>query len=170
MNIEKIKIRDNCYVWVDKYVEKTDIVYHLSKGCIYEIHSYSESNGSKSFIPKDKFGLSMNDEMLITDVVKIIAASPELELEGIPDYVEWLAEQWIDANEHKWSNNTNEIGDNYGSFIKGYKTAEQEMFTEDDMKRAILQARIRDKENPPHPKYSIESIIEQIKLKNNEEF
>ena len=26
---------------------------------------------------------------------------------------------WVDENGHKWSNNTNEVGDNYGSFMAG---------------------------------------------------
>jgi hypothetical protein len=156
MNIEKIKIRNNCYVWVDKDAEIEEAVWYY--WCTTKTIQKSIKD-SLNRLPKKEDGS-----------FKILAASPELEIESIPDYVYWLAEQWIDENEHRWSNNTNELGNNYGSFIKGYRTAEQEMFTEDDMKRAILQARIRDKENPPHPKYSIESIIEQIKLKNNEEF
>ena len=34
-----------------------------------------------------------------------------------------LAEEWIDYNGEKWSNNNNEVGDNYGSFKAGFQTA-----------------------------------------------
>lgn len=38
-----------------------------------------------------------------------------------------LAEEWaFDINGHKWSNNNNEAGDNYGSFIAGYQAAEKQ--------------------------------------------
>lgn len=39
-----------------------------------------------------------------------------------------LAHSWVfDKNGHKWSNNNNEAGDNYGSFIAGYEAAEKKM-------------------------------------------
>lgn len=35
-----------------------------------------------------------------------------------------LADKWVfETNGHNWSNNNNEAGDNYGSFIAGYKAA-----------------------------------------------
>ena len=34
-----------------------------------------------------------------------------------------LAEKWIDTNGEKWSNNNNEVGDNYGSFKAGFMKA-----------------------------------------------
>lgn len=144
MNIEKFEIKPGQYIWVDVniVIKGCDFVYHLSKGCIYEIYSYSESNGNKSFIPKDEFGLPTNDEMLITDVVKIIAASPELELEGVPDYVEWLADEY---SKNKSSSSVFTEA-HKRDFIKGYKTAEQEMFTEEDLIKAIaLSMKYNDK-------------------------
>lgn len=51
--------------------------------------------------------------------------------------VDKLAQQWVEAHSHKWSNNNNEVGDNYGSFVEGYKAAEKELPTWDDVKRAI---------------------------------
>ena len=44
--------------------------------------------------------------------------------------VDKLAQQWVEAHSHKWSNNNNEVGDNYGSFVEGYKAAEKELQTE----------------------------------------
>jgi hypothetical protein len=48
-----------------------------------------------------------------------------------------LAEEWIDVNSHKWSNNNNEVGDNYGSFKSGFQKALEilgdKKFSEEDM-------------------------------------
>ncbi len=66
-------------------------------------------------------------------------------------------------NEHKWSNNTNELGDNYGSFIKGYRTAEQEMFTEDDMRNAYRHGTLVDHGTKEH----FNKFYQKIKLKKN---
>ena len=48
--------------------------------------------------------------------------------EMVEDDVEKLSEEWIDKNSHKWSNNTNEVGDNYGSFVAGYNKAKETLF------------------------------------------
>ena len=52
-----------------------------------------------------------------------------------------LAEEWIDANGKKWSNNNNEVGDNYGSFKAGFLKAIETMvnnkFTAEDMRTAF---------------------------------
>jgi hypothetical protein len=48
-----------------------------------------------------------------------------------------LAEEWVDVNSHKWSNNNNEVGDNYGSFKSGFQKALElnstKLFTLEDM-------------------------------------
>ena len=44
-----------------------------------------------------------------------------------------FAQDWIDKNSHKWSNNTNEVGDNYGSFVAGYNKANETLYTEEQM-------------------------------------
>ena len=53
-----------------------------------------------------------------------------------------LAEEWIDANSHKWSNNNNEVGDNYGSFKSGFQKALEilgyKKFSEDDIRDAYF--------------------------------
>ena len=39
------------------------------------------------------------------------------------------AEKWVfDINGHKWSNNDNTAGDNYGSFIVGAKWESERMY------------------------------------------
>ena len=53
-----------------------------------------------------------------------------------------LAEEWIDANSHKWSNNNNEVGDNYGSFKSGFQKALEilgdKKFSEQDVRDAYF--------------------------------
>lgn len=36
---------------------------------------------------------------------------------------EEAASEWLEINGHKWSNNNDELGDNYGSFMAGWKAA-----------------------------------------------
>lgn len=73
--------------------------------------------------------------------------------------VEKLAEEWIDKNSHKWSNNTDEVGDNYGSFVAGYNKAKETLYTEEQVREAIESFRkirvIYD--------YEIDEIIQSLK-------
>ena len=42
--------------------------------------------------------------------------------------IEGAAEKWVfETNGHKWSNNDDTAGDNYGSFKEGVKWAEEQM-------------------------------------------
>lgn len=54
-----------------------------------------------------------------------------------------LAQEWIEINGDKWSNNNNEVGDNYGSFISGFNKC-LEIFS--------------------NRKYSLEDLKESIKF------
>ena len=47
--------------------------------------------------------------------------------------VDKFATEWIDENSNKWSNNTDEVGDNYGSFVAGYNKAKSTLYTEEQM-------------------------------------
>jgi hypothetical protein len=48
--------------------------------------------------------------------------------------LEEAADKWVfETNGHKWSNNNNEAGDNFGSFIAGFKEAEKTMYSEEEM-------------------------------------
>jgi hypothetical protein len=56
-----------------------------------------------------------------------------------------LAEEWVfEINGHKWSNNDNSAGDNYGSYKEGFNKAmelnKDRLFTIEDMKRAYLES------------------------------
>jgi hypothetical protein len=52
-----------------------------------------------------------------------------------------LAEEWIDVNSHKWSNNNNEVGDNYGSFKSGFQKSIElvgdKKFSEEDVLKVV---------------------------------
>jgi hypothetical protein len=44
------------------------------------------------------------------------------------------AQKWVfETNGHKWSNNDNTAGDNYGSFIAGAKWQAENMFSEEEV-------------------------------------
>jgi hypothetical protein len=48
--------------------------------------------------------------------------------------LEKLADKWVfETNGHKWSNNNNEAGDNFGSFIAGFKEAEKTLYSEEEV-------------------------------------
>jgi hypothetical protein len=54
--------------------------------------------------------------------------------------LDMLATDWIFSKENndKWSNNTNESGDNYGSFIAGFKKArEKYKYSQDDVLKVV---------------------------------
>jgi hypothetical protein len=83
--------------------------------------------------------------------------------------LEDFAEKWVfETNGHKWSNNDDTAGDNYGSFIAGFKEAEKRLYSKEDLIKAIdfipyhleygnLVARLSDKD--------IEDFIERFKKK-----
>lgn len=48
--------------------------------------------------------------------------------------IEEAAERWVfDTNGYKWSNNDDTAGDNYGSFIAGYKLAQERGYSEEEV-------------------------------------
>jgi len=50
--------------------------------------------------------------------------------------LEEAAEKWVfETNGHKWSNNDDTAGDNYGSFIEGANFMTEIMYSEDEVKR-----------------------------------
>jgi hypothetical protein len=56
--------------------------------------------------------------------------------------LEEAAEKWLfETNGHKWSNNDDTAGDNYGSFIAGAEWQSKKMYTEKDLRRGIELAR-----------------------------
>lgn len=46
------------------------------------------------------------------------------------------AQKWVfETNGHKWSNNDNTAGDNYGSFKEGAKWMEKRMFSKEEVRQ-----------------------------------
>lgn len=56
--------------------------------------------------------------------------------------IEEAAEKWVfKINGHKWSNNDNSSGDNYGSFIAGTKWQQEQMYSKEDLEVAYFEGR-----------------------------
>ena len=65
----------------------------------------------------------------------------EVMLETIQD----AASKWVfETNGHKWSNNDDTAGDNYGSFIAGAEWQAERMYSEEDLRKAIALSRKSD--------------------------
>jgi len=48
------------------------------------------------------------------------------------------AHKWVfDKNSHKWSNNDNTAGDNYGSFIAGARWQAKRMYTQEEVEKLL---------------------------------
>lgn len=53
--------------------------------------------------------------------------------------IEESAEKWVfETNSHKWSNNDDTVGDNYGSFIAGSKWQQGRSYSKEDIREAFL--------------------------------
>jgi len=140
MNIKKITINGH-YVWVDRdaKIKEGDLLIY-DKKCI--------RNWDNTF---NKPGMDWN----VLNTYKIIAVSPELNLEGVPSYVEYLAEHSSEVQEATYTTQ-HKITYKHG-FIDGYRRSEKELFTEDDVKTAIELAK------KDYLRYTEEQIIEHLK-------
>jgi hypothetical protein len=71
------------------------------------------------------------------------------EIFGVVD-VDKLAEEWCMRPENNWSNNNNEVGDNYGSYKEGFNKAmdlnKDKLFTVEDLYR-VERCYLRDCDN-----------------------
>jgi len=53
--------------------------------------------------------------------------------------LEEMANKWVfETNGYKWSNNDDTAGDNYGSFVAGYKEALKTMYSEEEVRKISL--------------------------------
>jgi hypothetical protein len=60
------------------------------------------------------------------------------EVETIDNKLNNLADKWVfETNGHKWSNNNNEAGDNFGSFKEGYRTAQKTLYNDDEVLKLV---------------------------------
>ncbi len=58
--------------------------------------------------------------------------------------LEEAADKWVfETNGHKWSNNNNEAGDNFGSFIAGFKEAEKTLYSGEEVIKLLIYCKNR---------------------------
>lgn len=149
-NIEKKQVNGH-YVWVDKDVEtmtNTPIGY-----CYNSLKSESDWEDKDIVLHQGTMPIYH-----FRGLQKIIAASPELNLEGVPSYVEWLA----------WKDEGRKCLDAEflrAKFIKGYQTAEKELFTKEDIIKAIAVGYDWCHQKHIPSESMINNFIEQLKQK-----
>jgi hypothetical protein len=62
--------------------------------------------------------------------------------ESKQETLEEAAEKWVfETNGHKWSNNDNTAGDNYGSFKAGANWRAEKMYSEEEVRELLLMQR-----------------------------
>ena len=88
--------------------------------------------------------------------------------------IEESAEKWVfETNGHKWSNNDDSAGDNYGSFITGFKCCQEQTYSKEEVesiwKFALYSAEQHDKFGNRNKSYfikkDVEEFIEEFKKK-----
>jgi hypothetical protein len=85
----------------------------------------------------------------------------EEELERMTNKEETLEEaalKWVfETNGHKWSNNDDTAGDNYGSFIAGAKYMTERMYTYDELRQIAYNAYCKGQldNNPTEGKFNL---------------
>lgn len=148
MNIQKIEINPNQYVWIDKNAEVKD----------KDVLLYNKKhirNWDKTF---NKPGMDWN----VLNTNKIIAASPELKLKGIPSYARYKALEYSKPIEKEVKSESDYdwcLGA-YQGFEAGYKVAEKDLFTEEDVRKAIVLSATSPTDNLID---RCDEIIEQLK-------
>ena len=76
--------------------------------------------------------------------------------------IEESAERWVfDTNGHKWSNNDDTAGDNYGSFITGAKWQQERSYSEEEVLEILFEVSC----NNDTDKEEMEEWFEQFKKK-----
>ena len=81
--------------------------------------------------------------------------------------VEEAAEKWVfETNSHKWSNNDNSAGDNYGSFLNGAKWQAERMYSEEEVKKLLISCKDRFCGGDLEDYHSDSEVIEWFKKRN----
>ena len=101
-----------------------------------EISGAFEISYYKIIIPKEEvYQVKGGNDIVFPSSTTIGFPKPKQET------LEEAAEKWVfETNGHKWSNNDNTAGDNYGSFIAGAKWQAERMYSEEEVKELILDA------------------------------
>ena len=81
--------------------------------------------------------------------------------------VEEAAEKWVfETNSHKWSNNDNSAGDNYGSFLNGAKWQAERMYSEEEVKKLLISCKDQFSGGDLEDYHSDSEVIEWFKKRN----
>lgn len=81
--------------------------------------------------------------------------------------VEEAAEKWVfETNSHKWSNNDNSAGDNYGSFLNGAKWQAERMYSEEEVKKLLISCKDKFSGGDLEDYHSDSEVIEWFKKRN----
>jgi len=123
---------DNYLLVVDDSEIKVEDYFYSIRGIIEQaIIDYPKNEHHGVIIAH----LPLNDSPILEGVDLLPPYSRHQE-----DGLDELAQEWVfDINGHKWSNNNDTGGDNYGSFKAGYnKAREKYKYTEDDVWKAIV--------------------------------
>ncbi len=77
-----------------------------------------------------------------------------------------LAEEWCMKPENNWSNNNNEVGDNYGSYKEGFQKALEilgdKKFTKEDMGRIMVYGYDKSTENEYLSRIPFDEYIQSL--------
>lgn len=185
MNMKLIKLNPNHYIIVDgseikegdycimldsygnlfgqpqKYLgEKAD--HHLNKG----LKKITHSTQPLEYTTEDHLQWDKIQPLSLLEVKELLGEV------NVND----KAEQWIEKNSHRWSNNNNEVGDNYGSFKAGYNQSlednKDKKYTEEDVINIVkksretgLTAEYLILSRQPKTSWDIEIIDGKLKLK-----
>lgn len=136
--IEKIEVKPNQYIWVDKSIQASVTLFYDKE-------------------PKTYSG-------------NLVAASPGLNLD-VPTYIEYLAEQMYPKIAVK-VDNTLTIDSNALirlGFIKGYQTAEKELFTEEEVRKAIELTKSSAFVKRIHNSYVPDELLDDVDFDSTEQ-
>jgi len=155
MTHKLIKTQNYLLVVDDSEIKEGDTIYEDMSGI---------------FSPYEKGDVVENPKKIIAHLP--LNGAPILEgVDLLPPYsrhqedgLDELAQEWVfDINGHKWSNNDDTGGDNYGSFKAGYnKAREKYKYTEEDIRKAITMARDLEDWQDLVWEYEYDDIIQSL--------
>jgi hypothetical protein len=94
------------------------------------------------YLPKEDLGYTTKMGIKVVDgMVRPLMVPKKYfgEVETIDYKLNNLADKWVfETNGHKWSNNDDTAGDNFGSFKEGYRTAQKTLYDENEVLELVL--------------------------------
>jgi hypothetical protein len=142
------KLPEGFIITSSEEVDKNNPAYHYARMQFFDIYDFSESNGSKSFIPKDEFGLPTNIEVLVCDCMKVIAQQHQINFSALSEE-EQKEIGWYDveklAYDYAYSvQSAPKYGNTIIAFESGFRKAVELLsdrrFTLEDMREAIAES------------------------------